>query len=66
METYWTNFAKNGNPNGAGVPGWAAWATGNEAYVDFDENGEAISHKGFSPTFCHLAPAWLKEQLGGN
>jgi len=66
METYWTNFAKNGNPNGAGVPGWTAWATGDEAYVDFDENGEAISQKGFSPTFCHLASARLKEQLGGN
>jgi len=22
MQTYWTNFAKTGNPNGAGVPAW--------------------------------------------
>ena len=22
MGSYWTNFAKNGNPNGAGVPEW--------------------------------------------
>ncbi len=66
METYWTNFARTGNPNGAGMPGWAEWATGDEAYVDFDENGEASSQKGFSPTFCHLAPERLKEQLGGN
>jgi para-nitrobenzyl esterase len=22
METYWTNFAKRGNPNGRGLPGW--------------------------------------------
>lgn len=22
MGTYWTNFAKHGNPNGEGVPEW--------------------------------------------
>jgi len=26
MGTYWTNFAKNGNPNGNGVPEWPAFS----------------------------------------
>ena len=26
--TYWTNFAKNGNPNGAGVPNWPEYGQG--------------------------------------
>ncbi len=26
LMTYWTNFAKTGNPNGAGVPTWPAYA----------------------------------------
>jgi para-nitrobenzyl esterase len=25
METYWTNFAKTGNPNGEGAPAWPAY-----------------------------------------
>ncbi len=29
MATYWTNFAKNGNPNGNGVPEWPAFSIAN-------------------------------------
>jgi len=28
MATYWTNFAKSGDPNGAGVPTWPAFEDG--------------------------------------
>jgi para-nitrobenzyl esterase len=66
METYWTNFAKTGDPNAAGLPTWSAWTSGEEPYVEFDESGAAVRRHGFSPTFCHLAPERLKEQLGGN
>ena len=29
MGRYWTNFAKNGNPNGEGVPDWPAFSNAN-------------------------------------
>jgi para-nitrobenzyl esterase len=66
METYWTNFAKAGNPNSSGVPAWGAWSTDDEPYMEFSKGAEAVPRTQFSPTFCHLAPARLKERLAAN
>ncbi len=33
MSTYWANFIKTGNPNGAGVPQWPAYTTKDKAIV---------------------------------
>jgi para-nitrobenzyl esterase len=35
MMTYWTNFAKTGNPNGAGLPNWPAYNDGNPKVMHF-------------------------------
>ena len=64
IQTYWTNFAKTGDPNGPGLPHWNAWTTSQEPFLVFGENGEASPRHGFSPMFCHLSPDRLKEQLG--
>ena len=34
MATVWTHFAKTGNPNGEGLPEWAAYTAENEAYME--------------------------------
>jgi para-nitrobenzyl esterase len=36
MATYWTNFARSGDPNSAGVPAWQNFTAGNERLMHFD------------------------------
>lgn len=66
IQSYWTNFAKTGNPNGAGVPDWPAWNNAGEPYMDFTASGAAVPEKNFSPPFCDLSPERVKEQLMAN
>lgn len=37
--TYWANFAKTGNPNGAGLPYWPQYNSSKDVLMDFTENG---------------------------
>lgn len=37
FQTYWTNFAKTGDPNGAGVPAWPAYDAATDAYLRLDK-----------------------------
>jgi para-nitrobenzyl esterase len=39
LADYWTNFAKTGDPNGAGVPDWPAFTADAQRYVEIDKNG---------------------------
>jgi para-nitrobenzyl esterase len=38
MATYWTNFAKTGDPNGDGVPVWPNFTTDREQVLHFDKS----------------------------
>ncbi len=38
METYWTNFAKTGNPNGGSAPDWPQFDS-TQKYIRFTESG---------------------------
>jgi len=37
MGTYWTNFAKYGDPNGQGVPLWPAFSDGSPRVMYFNQ-----------------------------
>jgi para-nitrobenzyl esterase len=41
MSSYWTNFAKTGDPNGAGLPAWPAFTAHDPRVMYFDGTSEA-------------------------
>ncbi|HTM02475.1 MAG TPA: carboxylesterase family protein [Vicinamibacterales bacterium] len=41
MSSYWTNFAKTGDPNGPGLPAWPAFAVNDQRVMYFDGVSEA-------------------------
>jgi para-nitrobenzyl esterase len=43
MNTYWTNFAKTGNPNGNGLPNWPLYDTKKDEILDIELDGKAVS-----------------------
>jgi para-nitrobenzyl esterase len=53
MQQYWTNFAKTGNPNGAGLPMWPKFDASSRGYVEFTDDGPS-SREGLRRPFCDL------------
>lgn len=43
MNAYWANFAKTGNPNGAGLPNWPHYNNQNQNILDVELDGKTIS-----------------------
>jgi para-nitrobenzyl esterase len=43
MNTYWTNFAKTGDPNGKGVPNWPLYDTKKEEMLDIELDGKTVA-----------------------
>jgi para-nitrobenzyl esterase len=45
ISAYLVNFARTGNPNGAGLPEWQRYSHANDQIVDFADDGKAIPQK---------------------
>jgi len=45
MSTYLVNFAKHGDPNGAGLPAWPRYARASDAIMDFAAKGKPVAGK---------------------
>ena len=52
MNTYWTNFAKTGNPNGENLPVWPLYNTQKEEILDIEPDGKPIGK--FDPRKARL------------
>lgn len=42
LSSYWTNFAKTGDPNGAGLPTWPAFTDANQQVMNLNDPSKAI------------------------
>jgi para-nitrobenzyl esterase len=53
MQQYWTNFAKTGDPNGAGLPKWPGFDSSSRAHVKFTDAGP-IANSNLRRPHCDL------------
>lgn len=54
LQGYWTNFAKTGDPNDAGLPPWPEFDA-TQRYITFTEEGQGVSSTGpFRGPQCEL------------
>jgi para-nitrobenzyl esterase len=63
LQTYWTNFAKTGNPNGANVPGWSEFDGRSRNAIEFGKTGIIALHNHSVPTYCDVDAGDLKARL---
>jgi para-nitrobenzyl esterase len=63
IETYFTNFAKTGNPNGSGVPEWPEFDHA-QRYIFFKQDGQAtVESGGLRRKQCDLYREALRERM---
>jgi para-nitrobenzyl esterase len=43
MQSYWVNFAKNGNPNNTGLPQWPVYSVEKDEIMDIETEGKAVA-----------------------
>jgi para-nitrobenzyl esterase len=60
IETYWTNFAKKGNPNSFGVPEWPEYSDG-EGYIEITQTGRVVQKTQLRKKQCELYRQIVKE-----
>lgn len=54
VETYWTNFARTGDPKGASIPNWPEFGK-SQSYISITQDGKIVPHSGgLRPQQCEL------------
>jgi para-nitrobenzyl esterase len=62
IETYFTNFAKSGNPNANGLPDWPQLGESG-AYIQFQQDGTVHTAAGLRGTQCSVYQQWLAARI---
>ena len=62
IETYWTNFARTGDPNGNGLPVWPKFDTQARRYMELTDNGP-VAKETLRRDYCELFQEFVKARL---
>ena len=63
LQTYWTNFAKTGNPNAADLPNWPAWTDKKKEFLVVNQDASITAQRNFPPLFSSLGADEPKQSL---
>ena len=63
MQTYWTNYARTGDPNGSGLPAWPKFDVKARGYLEFTDNGPVAKEDLRGPV-CRFFEDFVKEKIG--
>jgi para-nitrobenzyl esterase len=66
LQTYWTNFAKTGNPNASGLPNWPAWSDDEKKFLVVNQDASVTAQRNFPPLFSRLGANELKQSFKAN
>jgi len=62
VESYWTNFAKTGNPNSAGLPEWPQFGV-ERKFIRFQQDGKVVPMASLREGQCGLYRASLAARM---
>jgi para-nitrobenzyl esterase len=63
MQSYWTNFARTGNPNSGKLPDWPSFDH-SQAFVEFTQDGKVVANSGgLRRAQCDLFREMLKQRM---
>lgn len=60
MCSYWSNFAKTGNPNGANLPNWPRFQISNEMILDIEKDGTPVGKNDYRSKRFNVIQSALK------
>ena len=63
IQTYWTNFAKSGDPNASGLPNWPVWSDREKEFLVINKDASVSAQRNFPPLFSRLDANALRESF---